>query len=102
MSCNCKNTEGSLITACPCDKLVHPLPLNIGAGLAHLPRQIAHFPEQQDGGGGCDSRSPCRTWSGLDLRGAGEVGVVNGRCRLACVRPRCATPLVAINGVATR
>ena len=45
MSCNCKNTEGSLTYACPCDKLVHPLPLNIGAGLAHLPRQIAHFPE---------------------------------------------------------
>ena len=46
MSCNCKNTEGVVATLpCACDELVHPLPLNIGAGLSHLPRQIAHFPE---------------------------------------------------------
>ena len=46
MSCNCKNTEGVVAKfSCPCDKLVHPLPLKIGAGLDHLPRQIAHFPE---------------------------------------------------------
>lgn len=46
MSCQCKNTEGVGSTfPCPCDKLVHPQPLNIGAGLDHLPRQIAQFPE---------------------------------------------------------
>ncbi len=30
---------------CICDRFVHPFPLNIGAGLDRLPRQIATFPE---------------------------------------------------------
>jgi hypothetical protein len=30
---------------CLCDQFIHPLPLQIGAGLDHLPRQIASFPE---------------------------------------------------------
>jgi hypothetical protein len=30
---------------CPCDKIVFPPPLVIHAGLAHLPRQLATFPE---------------------------------------------------------
>ncbi len=30
---------------CPCDERIHPPPLSIIAGLSHLPRQIAGFPE---------------------------------------------------------
>jgi hypothetical protein len=48
MSCiHCGNKkEGDSTSAnCLCDQFVHPLPLKIGAGLDHLPRQIASFPE---------------------------------------------------------
>jgi hypothetical protein len=49
MSCiNClnKNKEGSAtIFPCLCDQFIHPQPLNIGAGLSSLPRQVATFPE---------------------------------------------------------
>lgn len=47
MSCNCGNKQEGTApsTNCQCDQFVHPLPLNIGAGLNHLPRQIASFPE---------------------------------------------------------
>jgi hypothetical protein len=48
MSCNyCanKNKETAAQYACLCDQFVHPQPLNIGAGLNKLPRQIATFHE---------------------------------------------------------
>jgi hypothetical protein len=48
MSCiHCGNKkEGDIPSPnCLCDQFVHPLPLHIGAGLNHLPRQIASFPE---------------------------------------------------------
>lgn len=47
MSCiNCANKRDTgLDFACECDQFVHPIPLNIGAGLDTLPRQIATFPE---------------------------------------------------------
>jgi uncharacterized phage protein gp47/JayE len=48
MSCNCQNTTFTVDTAqfpCPCDSFVFPAPLDIGAGLSDLPRQIAGFPE---------------------------------------------------------
>lgn len=48
MSCiHCGNKkEGDLPSLnCLCDQFVHPLPLHIGAGLNHLPRQMASFPE---------------------------------------------------------
>ncbi|MCB0628743.1 MAG: hypothetical protein R2824_25495 [Saprospiraceae bacterium] len=46
MSCLCEkyNLAGES-QACPCDEFVFPVPLNIPAGLDHLPRQIAVFPE---------------------------------------------------------
>ncbi len=47
MSCiKCANKRDTgLDFACECDQFVHPIPLNIGAGLDTLPRQIATFPE---------------------------------------------------------
>ena len=48
MSCiHCGNKKEGEIPSpnCLCDQFVHPLPLHIGAGLNHLPRQIASFPE---------------------------------------------------------
>lgn len=47
MSCNCNHNTSSEehVMSCPCDRFVHPHPLNIGAGLKELPRQIATFPE---------------------------------------------------------
>lgn len=46
MSCTCKNRQKEEPQFnCPCDNFEHPLPLNIGAGLSGLPRQIAGFPE---------------------------------------------------------
>jgi Baseplate J-like protein len=39
----CNTTSAS--TNCPCDDFVHPVPLDIAAGLSTLPRQIATFPE---------------------------------------------------------
>lgn len=48
MSCiHCGNKQEGEIPSpnCLCDQFVHPLPLHIGAGLNHLPRQIASFPE---------------------------------------------------------
>jgi hypothetical protein len=46
MNCKCKNKgiKGEEFV-CNCDRLTHPIPLNIGAGLVDLPRQIAGFPE---------------------------------------------------------
>lgn len=46
MSCiHCGNKQEGNTPNCLCDQFVHPLPLKIGAGLDHLPRQIASFPE---------------------------------------------------------
>ncbi len=46
MSCNCDNkSSAEHRMSCPCDSFVHPQPLNIGAGLKELPRQISTFPE---------------------------------------------------------
>ncbi len=48
MSCiQCGNNKESGTAAynCPCDQFIHPMPLQIGTGLDHLPRQIAGFPE---------------------------------------------------------
>lgn len=48
MSCiHCGNKQEGEVASpnCLCDQFVHPLPLRIGAGLDHLPRQIATFPE---------------------------------------------------------
>lgn len=49
MSCTlCANKNQGNATdqyPCTCDRFVHPIPLNIGAGLTNLPRQIATFPE---------------------------------------------------------
>ena len=46
MSCNCQNTstDGKKFP-CTCDDFVFPQPLEIGAGLMDIPRQIAGFPE---------------------------------------------------------
>jgi len=49
MSCiQCADKNQSKVTdqyPCACDRFVHPVPLNIAAGLDKLPRQIATFPE---------------------------------------------------------
>jgi hypothetical protein len=46
MSCNCQNTNSSSTGfPCDCDDFQFPPPLNIGAGLSDIPRQIASFPE---------------------------------------------------------
>ena len=45
MSCNCGNKSTGTTFPCLCDQFVHPQPLNIGAALSSLPRQIATFPE---------------------------------------------------------
>jgi hypothetical protein len=45
MSCICNQPKQEPDFPCPCDRFVHPLPLNIGAGLSDLPRQMAGFPE---------------------------------------------------------
>lgn len=45
MSCNCGNITIGTSFVCLCDQFIHPKPLNIGAGLSSLPRQIATFPE---------------------------------------------------------
>ena len=43
--CANKNKETATQYPCLCDQFVHPAPLNIGAGLNKLPRQIATFHE---------------------------------------------------------
>ena len=43
MSCNCGNTADAAQFPCHCDDLVFPVPLNIGAGLTDIPRQIGGF-----------------------------------------------------------
>ena len=45
MSCNCNPKSDEHTLSCPCDSFAHPLPLNIGAGLQDLPRQVATFPD---------------------------------------------------------
>jgi hypothetical protein len=45
MSCNCENQSAGTAFPCLCDQFIFPTPLNIGAGLSSLPRQIATFPE---------------------------------------------------------
>ena len=47
MSCNCQHikTADGQTFSCLCDQFEHPKPLNIGAGLVELPRQIAGFPQ---------------------------------------------------------
>lgn len=45
MSCNCGNKSAGSQFPCLCDQFTFPTPLNIGAGLSSLPRQIATFPE---------------------------------------------------------
>ena len=45
MSCNCGNQSTGTTFPCLCDQFIFPPPLNIGAGLSSLPRQIATFPE---------------------------------------------------------
>ena len=43
--CTNKNKDTADQYPCLCDQFVHPSPLNIGAGLSKLPRQIATFHE---------------------------------------------------------
>ncbi|HKI45338.1 MAG TPA: hypothetical protein VKA08_08425 [Balneolales bacterium] len=43
--CNDNLTGTANPFSCPCDQFIHPLPLDIGAGLDELPRQLAGFPE---------------------------------------------------------
>lgn len=48
MTCiHCGNKNEAAVDSfnCQCDRFVHPSPLQIDAGLDHLPRQIATFPE---------------------------------------------------------
>lgn len=45
IQCGNKKDSGTAAYNCPCDQFIHPMPLQIGAGLDHLPRQIAGFPE---------------------------------------------------------
>ena len=40
-----KNAAAQVNYPCPCDRFVFPSPLNIGAGLDKLPRQVGTFPE---------------------------------------------------------
>ncbi len=40
-----KNAASQVNYPCPCDRFVFPSPLNIGAGLDKLPRQVGTFPE---------------------------------------------------------
>jgi hypothetical protein len=43
MSCNCQNTADASQFPCHCDDFVFPAPLEIGAGLTDIPRQIGGF-----------------------------------------------------------
>ena len=45
MPLTCNHNQQEQAFPCPCDSCVHPFPLNIGAGLKDLPRQIAGFPQ---------------------------------------------------------
>ncbi|HMG90707.1 MAG TPA: hypothetical protein VK589_11630, partial [Chryseolinea sp.] len=76
MSCNCNHntSSGEHAVSCPCDRFVHPHPLNIGAGLKELPRQIATFPEFRRAMlGEIKTKAPLSRWS---ARQTEDLGVM--------------------------